>query len=112
MNRKIIAWLLPPAAVICYGCATGTAAPIGVFWLAGIVSLVHSFMGGTPSGWEGSPALLVGLGMVMWLIAAVWARLVIHGVEEDISNNSESSLHRRVLPRLEETDPFKVISWF
>lgn len=110
MNRKTIAWLLPPAAVIRYGCATCTTGPIGVFWLTSIVSIVYGLIGSTLGGWEGSQAFLVGLGIVMWLIAAVWARLVIHGVDEDLSGSQQSSLYRRVIPRLDETDPLKVIS--
>lgn len=67
-------------------------------------------MGGTLGGWEGSPVFLVGLGMVMWLIASLWARLVLHGVEEDLRENRPGSRSRRVIPRLEETDPLKAIS--
>ena len=110
MTRNTIAWLVPPAAVTGYGCATCTAGPIGVFWLTSIVSIVYGLMGGTLGDWEGSQALLVGLGIVMWLIAAVWARLVIHGVDEDFSENRQGSLQRRVIPRLDEADPFKEIS--
>ncbi|HYQ91981.1 MAG TPA: hypothetical protein VES89_07875 [Candidatus Competibacteraceae bacterium] len=110
MNRNAIAWLVPPAAVTRYGCATCTAGPIGVFWLASIVSIIYGLMGGTLGGWEGSQAFLVGLGIVMWFIAAVWARLVIHGVDEDLSENRQGSLHRRVIPRLDEADPFEEIS--
>ena len=110
MNRNTIAWLVPPAAVARYGCATCTAGPIGVFWLTSIVSIVYGLMGGALGGWEGSQAFLIGLGIVMWLIAAVWARLVIHGVDEDLSGSGQGSLHRRVIPRLDEADPFKEIS--
>ena len=110
MNRNIIAWLVPPAAVVGHGCAACTAAPIGVFWLTSIVSIVYGLMGGTLGDWEGSQGFLVGLGVVMWSIAAVWARLVVQGVDEDLSGSGHGSLQRRVIPRLDETDPFKELS--
>ncbi len=110
MNRNTIAWLIPPAAVTRHGCATCTAGPIGVFWLASIVSIVYGLMGGTLGGWEGSQGFLIGLGIVIWSIAAVWARLVLQGVDEDLSDNRQGSLQRRVIPHVDETDPFKELS--
>ena len=110
MNRNTVAWWVPPAAVARYGCATCTAGPIGVFWLAGIVSIAYGLLGGRLGGLEGSQWFLVGLGIIMWLIAAVWSRLVIRGVDEDFSETWQGSLQRRVVPRLDEADPFKGLS--
>lgn len=107
MKRNTLALLVPPAAVARYGCATCTAAPIGVFWLASLVSLAYGLMGGKLGDLEGSQWFLIGLGIVMWLIATVWARLVIRGVDEDLSADQEGSRDRRVVPSLHEADPFK-----
>lgn len=108
--RNLVAWLVPPAAVARYGCATCTAAPIGVFWLASLVSLVYGLLGGKLGGVEGTQWVLIGLGVVMWIIAAVWARLVIQGVAEDLSPSQEGSRDRRVVPQVDEADPFKELS--
>ena len=110
MNRQKVALLVPPAAVTRYGCATCTAGPIGVFWLASLISIVYGLMGGTLGGLEGSQWFLVGLGIVLWIIAAVWASLVIRGVDEDLREGQDSSLKRRVIPSLNEPDPFKELS--
>lgn len=110
MSRRLIAWLAPPAAVIGHGCAACTAGPIGVFWLTGIFSIVYGLLGGRLGNLEGSEWLLVGLGIVLWSIAAVWARLTLHGVAEDYHPARQGSLQRRVIPRLDETDPFQQLS--
>lgn len=110
MNRNTMAWVSPPAAVTHHGCASCTAAPIGVFWIASLVSLVYGLSGGRLGGVEGAQWFLIGLGIVMWIIAAVWARLVIQGVAEDLSENQAGSRNRRVVPRTDEADPFVELS--
>ena len=110
INRNIIALLVPPAAVARYGHTTYTAAPIGVFWLASLVSLIDGLLDGKLGGVEGTQWVLVGLGIIMWAIAVVWTKLVIQGVDEDLSPDREGSLNRRVVPRADEADPFKELS--
>ena len=51
MQRTTLSILIPPLAVCRYGCAGCCAAPIGVFWLAGITSIVYGYLGG-PAGLE------------------------------------------------------------
>lgn len=110
MNRNTMAWLIPPAAVYRHGCATSTSAPIGVFWLASLVSLIYGLLGGKLGNVEGTQWVLVGLGIVMWIIAAVWARLVIQEVNEDLNPHQQGSLNRRVVPKPDEPDPFSEVS--
>jgi hypothetical protein len=108
MKRTILAILVPPFAVCRYGCAGYCAAPIGLFWLAGIVSIVYSFYGG-PLGVEGISWTTLLLGIVMWVIATVWARDVIKGVDEDKLQTKTSSLCRMVKPSVDDHDPFEDI---
>ncbi len=107
MNREKLAFFIPPAAVMKHGCATCTAAPIGVFWLTSLVAIVYGVMGGTLGGIEASRWAVIALGVVMWIIAAAWARLVMRGVEDDLTDHQESSVKRRVVPHPEETDPME-----
>lgn len=46
MGKGLFTLFVPPVAVYRYGCAGYCAAPIGVFWIAGIASLVYSLEGG------------------------------------------------------------------
>ncbi len=110
MNRNTIAWLAPPTAVARHGCATCTAGPIGVFWLTGVFSIAYGLMGGRLDNLEGSEWLLLSLGAVLWFIAAVWARLVVHGVAEDHSATRQGAVQRRVSPHADEVDPFNELS--
>lgn len=116
MRRKLTAALAPPLAVCQYGCAGCCAAPIGVFWITGIVSIIYGFLGGPAQLAEISwTTVLLGLGL--WVIAAVWAENTIRGVEADESDPScksktDSSLCRIVRPRLDESDPLDEIKKF
>lgn len=105
MQRRILAILVPPFAVCRYGCAGYCAAPIGLFWLAGIVSIVYSFYGG-PLGVDGISWTTLFLGVVMWIIATVWAEDTIRGVDADKLQTKSSSLCRIVKPNIDEHDPF------
>ncbi|MBD3670856.1 MAG: hypothetical protein HUJ29_08785 [Gammaproteobacteria bacterium] len=108
MKRKILAVLVPPFAVCRYGCAGYCAAPIGLFWLAGIGSLIYGFYGG-PLGVEGISWTTLILGVVMWIIAAVWAEDTIKGVDEG-DLQATSNLCRVVKkPAIDEHDPFEDI---
>lgn len=64
--------LMPPVGACRYGCGSSCAAPVTVFWLFGMVSILYGFFGG-PMGSDGISWYTVGLGAGMWLIAAVWA---------------------------------------
>lgn len=82
MPRTLLAILVPPLAVCRYGCASCCAAPIGVFWFAGLFSIVYGYFGG-PAGLETISWMTILLGFVLWAIAALWAYTTIQGVEND-----------------------------
>jgi hypothetical protein len=65
--------------------------------------------GGTLGDWEASRWIIIALSVLLWVIAAVWARLVIVGVAEDFDQHREGSLDRRVVPSLDEKDPLKEV---
>ena len=83
MKRTMLALIAPPAAVARYGCVSCTAAPIGVFWLGSLACIGYGLAGGTLGSLLG-PNFLIAAGVLLWLIATAWARLVIRGVESDL----------------------------
>jgi hypothetical protein len=98
-----------------YGCAGCCAAPIGVFWLAGIISIIYAFFGG-PTGVEGISLGTLALGVILWVIATIWAENVIKGVTADETDKkceaNASSVCRMVQPKLDDTDPMEEIKKF
>lgn len=98
MKRTMLALIAPPAAVARYGCVSCTAAPIGVFWLSSLSSIAYG-LASTLSG-------PIVMGILLWLIAAVWARLVIRGVESDFLQREDSTQAQLAIPQLDESDPF------
>jgi hypothetical protein len=98
MKRTVLALIAPPASVARFGCVSCTAAPIGVFWLTSLTSIGY--------GLANSVGGLVAAGALLWLIAAVWARLVIRGVESDLLHREDSTQAHQAIPRLDEPDPF------
>ncbi len=114
MKRTIQALLVPPLAVCRYGCAGCCAAPIGVFWIAGIVSLIYAFFGG-PTGQEGISTGTLVLGIVLWAIASLWANNTIRNVTEDSHCDSETPGFCRVFKSadiLDESDPMDEVKKF
>lgn len=110
MKKFILAVLIPPLAITRYGInASWTAAPIAVFWLASIVGITVGLQSG-PLNPGGPTWLIVGLGIVMWIVAAMWAELVITGVEHDLHHDPESTLDHKIEPTPDEPDPFKELS--
>jgi len=110
MQRTTLAILVPPLAVCRYGCAGCCAAPIGVFWIAGIVSIVYGYFGG-PAGLEGVSWATVLLGLGLWLIASVWAGMAIRGVKDDECKRKRSNVCRMVSPD-QDSDPMDDIKKF
>lgn len=106
MKRTAIAMIVPPVAVIHYGHANATAAPIGVFWGFALISVCYGMLGGIFST-SGISWIEVLLGITLWLISGVWARLVIRGVQYDIEHTQESTLAHTVAPSLEDPDPLE-----
>lgn len=115
MKRSILALAIPPFAVCRYGCAGCCAAPIGVFWLAGIISIIYAFFGG-PTGADGISVGTLGLGVILWVIATVWAENVIKGVTEDAKDKNcetkASTVCRLVQPKLDDSDPMEEVKKF
>lgn len=108
LDRKTVALLVPPLAVMRLGCASCTAAPIAVFWLAGLVSIGYGLVGGVLD-LPGRSWVEILLGLVMWGIAAAWTRLVMGGVAEDAQAGQHSPRKHRVVPHTEEPDPFEEV---
>lgn len=104
----ITAVLVPPLGARLYGCGTHCLAPVAVFWLFGVLSVVYGFFGG-PAGEAGISWWTIALGLVMWLIAAVWTLLTLQGVEADINQDEQSPRAHFVEPTESETDPFDEI---
>lgn len=104
MNRYLLAVFAPPFAVCRYGCAGCCAAPIGVFWVTGIISMAYGYYGG-PLGLSGISWGAVGLGALLWVIAAVWAQLTLKAADDDRCSRRSSPLCHRIIPTLNDTDP-------
>lgn len=107
MSKNPWTLLIPPLAVAIQGGAHYTVAPIGVFWLTALIAIGYGLSGGTLGGLQTSSVFIVGLGFFMWVIAAVWARLVISGIQEDLDENRDGPGDHRVVPSVNEPDPFK-----
>ena len=112
MKRRFLALIVPPVAVCKFGCAGCCAAPIGVFWIAGLVSLVYAFFGG-PAEVEGFSSGTFFLGVILWGIATTWAELTINGIDaDDHCDQQNSSLCRIVKPKFDDRDPLDEINKF
>lgn len=112
MKRRILAFFTPPVAVCKYGCAGCCAAPIGVFWIAGLVSLIYAFFGGPTGEASFSPGTFL-LGIILWGIATTWAELTIKGLDaDDQCDEQNSSLCRMVKPNADDTNPLDEIKKF
>lgn len=109
MTRVTLSLMAPPLAVCRYGCASCCAAPIGVFWLTGIVSLIYGGLGGPLR--SGSVAWwVVALGCFLWATATAWALLTI----QSVADQRECEQHKgicRVLPEggPDDSDPLEEI---
>ncbi len=104
MNRYLLAIFVPPFAVCRYGCAGCCAAPIGVFWITGLICLAYGYAGG-PLRLEGVSWGTLGLGTVLWLVAVSWAELTLKAADDDRCERRGSALCNRIIPGLGEDDP-------
>ena len=112
VKRRLLAIITPPIAVCRYGCAGCCAAPIGVFWIAGMVSIIYAFFGG-PAGVEGFSSGTFLLGAILWGIASTWAELTINGIEADDKCEQQSSLIcRSAKPSIDDSNPLDEIKKF
>ena len=102
--RYPLAVFLPPFAVCRYGCSGCCAAPIGVFWVTGIVSLIYGYFGG-PLGLATVSWGTLGLGILLWGIAAAWTVLTLRAADTDRCSGEGSPLCSRIIPSMDESDP-------
>ena len=109
MKKAVTSIMMPPLGACRYGCGTSCAGPISVFWIAGVVAIIYSLFGG-PTAMEGIDFYTLGLGVVLWVIAAVWTLLTMSGVEEDRCSGLFSPLNSKVPPKMDESDPFDEIN--
>lgn len=110
--KNVITFLAPPVAVCRYAYARCCAAPIGVFWIAGITALGYGFVGGA-AGDSGLTWFMLALGLALWGIAVVWALDTLRRAAEDAQDPSCTTAHsthcRMVRPRDDETDPLEEV---
>jgi len=105
LKGKLLALVTPPVAVCKYGCAGCCAAPIGVFWITGIVAIVYGLIGG-PTNLMGPSLNTMLLGGGLWGIATVWAFIAIRNADDDRCQKRDSTVCHQILPTGEEPDPF------
>jgi len=112
MQRLLLTYLVPPLAVCRYGCAGCCAAPIGVMWIASIVGIIYGFAGG-PAQVDGISWATVGLGIVLWVIAVIWAITVVRGVSDDLADPkcaSKKSTVCSIVKGDDDSDPMSDIN--
>lgn len=105
MKRAGLTLVAPPFAVCKFGCADCCAAPITVFWITGLVSIVYGIVGG-PTNLMGPSWNTIALGLALWGIAAVWAAITIRSTDEDTCKGLNDPLCNKILPETDESDPF------
>ncbi len=93
MGRHLLTFLAPPLAVCRFGCPGCCAAPIAVFWLAGITALVYAFLGG-PEGAAGVSPGTLALGAGLWAAAWMWTLLTLRTTEEGCAEQPPAALCR------------------
>lgn len=108
MKRYITSTLIPPVGACRHACGTNCAAPVTVFWIFGIISVVYGLLGG-PTNAPGIDWYTVGLGVLMWGISATWTVLTIRGVEADRCHDAWSPKDRKIDANVDEKDPFEEI---
>jgi len=115
VSRHLLAVLIPPLAICRYGCAGCCAAPIAVFWIAGIIGVIYGFLGGPADldhiSW---PTVLLGTGL--WSIAVLWTLTVLRSVADDQADprcqQKRSSLCTIVTPSDQSGNPLDEIKKF
>ena len=109
MIKAVLTLVSPPLAACRFGCAGCCAAPIAVFWLTGIVSILYGLAGG-PGNLMGPSWNTVALGVSLWAIASVWAAVTIRGVDNGkCEPRGENRLCKKILPNEDESDPFEEV---
>ena len=105
MKHILESTLVPPLAACRYGCGTNCTPVIAVFWLFGLVSVIFGLLGG-PTSEPGISWYTVGLGLILWGIAAVWTLLTLQGVE---SRECQGIWGRAQPAGSDESDPLEEV---
>ncbi|MDT8388002.1 MAG: hypothetical protein RQ736_10835 [Thiogranum sp.] len=108
MIRAVLTIAIPPVAACRYGCASCCAAPIGVFWLTGIVAIIYGLAGGyanlmAPS-WD-----TVSLGIALWIIASVWAAITLRNADDEKCARKKNKFCSPGARSADESDPFEEV---
>lgn len=111
--KNVITFLAPPLAVCRYAYARCCAAPIGVFWIAGITALIYGFNGGITAG-TGIEWVMLGLGAALWAIAVVWTLDTLRRAADDAldpacTTRGDSPHCRMQRPADDENDPLEEV---
>ena len=113
MSKRIFYSLfIPPLAACRYGCAGCCAAPIGLFWFSGIVSIIYGVLGGPAQSATISWPTSI-LGIVLWVLASIWAiTVVIRDKSRPACSKKPSKVCRIVGSNELETDPMDEVNKF
>ena len=107
MIKAVLTLVSPPLAACRFGCASCCAAPIAVFWLTGIVSILYGLAGG-PARLMGPSWNTVALGVSLWAIASVWAAVTLRGYDAgNYEPRGGNPLRKKVMPSEDESDPLE-----
>jgi hypothetical protein len=105
MKKSLLTIFSPPVSVCLFGCADCCAAPIAVFWLAGIVSIGYGLVGG-PANLMGPSWNTVVLGAGLWCVASLWTAVAIRGADADKCKKG-NPLCDGLISAADESDPFE-----
>ena len=109
MRRTALILLAPTVAVSRFGCVSCCAAPITVFWLAGIASIIVGFLGGPVDNESGISWSTIALGLALWAMASLWAAFSIWGAGQAQCEKPESPASRTSQSPEDGPDPFNDI---
>jgi len=116
MLRSLWIIIAPPLSVCRYGCNSCCVAPITVFWLTGIIAIAYGSIGG-PANLPSMSWITESLGVLLWLIASVWAAITIYAINRD-SDAPECSGHSTTVCRIiakqqpDESNPLDEVTKF
>ncbi|MGW8309769.1 MAG: hypothetical protein ACWGNB_01780 [Thiogranum sp.] len=83
MSRLFLSLIAPPVAVCKYGCGDCYAAPVGVFWLAGLCAVGYGLLGGPVSAPHVSLSSIL-LGLALWGVAVLAATIATRGAGSNL----------------------------
>lgn len=108
MRKAVLTIVAPPVAICRFSCAECCAAPIGVFWLTGIIGIIYGFLGG-PTNLASPDWSFIGLGLALWGIAAAWTAIAVRGYDEGKCSSAGSTLCSTIKSSCNENASFDEI---